>query len=278
VPPFFAVDNTLLYLVSTPIGNLSDISLRALEVLKACSYILCEDTRHSRILLERYEIKTPLRSFHKFNEKQQEEQVVEDLRAGRDIALISDAGTPLIADPGAALVSLCRKEGLPISAIPGPCAVINALILSGFASPPFQFLGFLPKNPRDSLPAILLYPGTSVIYESPHRIKETLSLLRTLEPNRKVCIAREMTKHYEECLIGTPPELLERCSQAPLKGEIVLLLAPPPLEEVKNKVSSEKLVAILEQELLLTRHEAIKMAAKVQGLSKREVYKQFTND
>lgn len=278
MPPFFAVDNTLLYLVSTPIGNLSDVSLRAIEVLKTSSYILCEDTRHSRILLERYEIKTPLVSFHKFNEKQQEEEVIEDLRSGRDIALISDAGTPLIADPGAALVSLCRKESLPVSAIPGPCAIINALILSGFASQPFQFVGFLPKNPRDSLPALLLYPGTSVIYESPHRIKETLSLLRALEPTREVCIAREMTKHYEECLIGTPEQLLERCSQAPFKGEIVIVLAPPPAEKAQTRVSSEKLVALLEKELLLTKQEAIKMAAKVQGLSKREVYKHFTND
>lgn len=275
---FFAVDDTLLYLISTPIGNLSDLSKRALEVLAASSYILCEDTRHSHVLLAHYAIHTPLRSFHKFNEKQKEEQVLEDLRAGQDIALISDAGTPLIADPGAALVSLCRKEGLPLSAIPGPCAVINALILSGFPSHPFQFVGFLPKNPRDSLPSLLLYAGTSVLYESPHRIEATLRLIQDLEPHREVCIAREMTKRYEECLIGTPQQLLERCSQGPLKGEIVLVLSPPPPEKAPSGISIEHLVLTLEKELLITRKEAIKMAAKIQDISKRDVYKLFHND
>lgn len=157
----------MLYLVSTPIGNLSDVSFRSLEVLKASSYILCEDTRHSRVLLERYEIKTPLRSFHKFNEKQQEEQVLEDLRAGQDIALISDAGTPLISDPGTGLVSLCRKESLPISAIPGPCAIINALILSGFATQPFQFVGFLPKNLEKASPRSSFIQGPVLFTNHP---------------------------------------------------------------------------------------------------------------
>ncbi len=271
----------MLYLVSTPIGNLSDFSFRAVEVLKTCDYILCEDTRHSRGLLKHYDIHVPLKSFHKFNETRAEEMVLEDLRAGKTIAVISDAGTPLISDPGQELVVRCRAEGLPVSAIPGACAVIDALVLSGLPSTPFQFVGFLPKKEKElqtALSQALMYPGTTIAYESPHRIEETLAAIFRLSPERKLCVARELTKLHEECLQGTPKDLTDHFAKHPPRGEMVLLISPPSAHISYENLSLQELVEMLQKDLSLTRQEAIKMAAQMRHLPKREVYKHFTND
>ena len=173
----------MLYLVSTPIGNLSDITHRAIETLKSVDYILCEDTRRSSILLKAHGITTHLKSFHKFSEKREEERVVENLKSGKSIALISDAGTPGIADPGQRLVARCRKEGISVTSLPGPSAPIVALTLSGFSMERFQFLGFLPKKTSERkqlLNSMLFYSGVSIFFESPKRIQATLKEIDTL--------------------------------------------------------------------------------------------------
>lgn len=226
-----ATFHVMLILVPTPIGNLADFTQRAIDCLCACDYILCEDTRHSLKLLKAYSIEKPLKSFHAFNEAKIEERIVQDLREGKQIALLSDAGTPLIADPGYALVRRCIQEELPVSALPGPCAAILALVLSGFPPLPFQCVGFLPKRKglRTMLRQLLEYSGTSIAYESPHRIQKTLSLLVELDPERRVCVARELTKMYEELIRGTARDVLARLPSP--RGEYVLLIAPKPAQK-----------------------------------------------
>lgn len=271
----------MLYLVSTPIGNLADFTYRAVEILKKCDYILCEDTRHSRGLLEHYGIAAPLKSFHKFNESQEEDPVIADLKAGKMIALISDAGTPLISDPGEQIVARCRLEGVAVTALPGACAIVDALILSGMPSAPFQFIGFLPKKEKELqtvLSHALLYTGTTIAYETPHRIEETLSALLQLCPERKLSVARELTKLHEECLFGTAEELMEHFKKNPPRGEMVLLLSPPAERISYEHLSLQELVEMLQKDLHLNKQEAIKMAAQMRHLPKREVYKHFTND
>lgn len=270
-----------LHLISTPIGNLGDLSFRAVEVLKASDYILCEDTRHSRVLLDHYQIQVPLKAFHKFNLKSAENQVLEDLKSGQNISLISDAGTPLIADPGEELVLACHREDIQVTAIPGACALIDALLLSGFPSPPFQFLGFLPKKQKELqavLSHALIYPGTTITYETPHRIEETLEMLSVLSPLRQLCVARELTKRYEETLRGTALNLLAHFKLHPPRGEIVLLIAPGVEAAPYEDLSLEDLVETLKQDFNLTQQEAIKMAAQMRKVPKRDVYKLFTND
>ncbi len=211
----------------------------------------------------------------------QEDRVIEDLKADKTIALISDAGTPLISDPGQELVARCRLEGLPVSAIPGPCAIVDALVLSGFPSSPFQFIGFLPKKEKELqafLSQALLYMGTTIAYETPHRIEETLALLLQLSPQRKLCVARELTKLHEECLFGNPEELIAHFKKNPPRGEIVLLISPAPEQVSYEHLSLQELVEMLQKDLHLSKAEAIKMAAQMRHLPKREVYKHFTND
>lgn len=267
-----------LYLVATPIGHLGDFSLRAIETLKKSDYILCEDTRHSRILLDHYEIFTPLKSFHKFKEAQSEEAIIQDLKNGKTIALISDAGTPLIADPGESLVKKCQEENISLSVIPGACAIIAALVLSGFSPLPFQFIGFLPKKEqalKTTLMQALLYKGTTISYETPHRILSTLQILKNLSPKIELCIARELTKRYEECLRGTADELLLHFQHLTPKGEMVLLISGPA--EQTEEIGFKEWVAYLEETFSLKKTEAIKLAAELKGLPKKEVYKSFFN-
>ena len=271
----------MLYLVSTPIGNLEDFSFRAVATLKSCNTILCEDTRHSRILLEKYDIRAPLKAFHQFNEASREDAIVEDLKAGQTIALISDAGTPLVSDPGHELVLRCQRDGIAVTAVPGSCAVIQALVLSGFPSQPFQFIGFFPKKENEFkslLAQILFYPGTTVAYESPHRIEATLEELTQMAPERKLCFARELTKLHEEVKVGTARELLTHFKDHPPRGEFVLLISPPLQRILFEDLSLAELVEMFQRDLQLGKTEAIKMAAQMRGVPKKEVYKKFVND
>jgi 16S rRNA (cytidine1402-2'-O)-methyltransferase len=271
----------VLYLVATPIGNLADISFRAVDILKKCDYILCEDTRHSRILLDYYGIRTALKSFHRFNEASAEDTIIADLKAGKSIALISDAGTPLISDPGQGIVMRCQCEEIEMTAIPGPCAAIEALILSGFPTGQFQFFGFLPKKEKELqaiLSQALFYPGTTIAYESPYRIDETLKQIARLSSERKLSIARELTKMHEEVLRGTSIELLEHFKKNPPRGELVLLISPPVEKIFLEHLSLQKLIEMFQKDLQLSKIEAIKMAAQMRHLSKREVYKHFIKD
>ncbi len=265
----------MLYLVATPIGNLADLSFRAVEVLQSVDYILCEDTRTSRVLLDRYSVHKTLHSHHKFNEHGTLEKILEDLKQGVNIALISDAGTPGICDPGAALLARCRSEGVSVTAIPGACALIVALTLSGLSSEQFQFIGFLPKGKTElqrRLAEALHYPGTTICYESPHRLLDTLELLR---PETSICVVREMTKIYEEARKGTAQEVAEHFRNTPPRGEIVLLMegSLPNFREI----SAQEHVEILQNEYSLSLQEAIKLAAHLRGTPKRDLYRTIHN-
>lgn len=267
----------MLYVVATPIGNLSDITLRAIDTLKSVDYILCEDTRRSNILLKHYEISKPLKSFHKFSERSKQDAVIDDLKNGKSIALISDAGTPGISDPGTALIQHCIAEEITVIAIPGPCAAIAALCSSGLDTTRFQFVGFLPKKEgelRKTLQDILLYSGTSVCYESPNRLTDLLNMLHHLDPERHLVVARELTKLHEECRRGTAHTLFTHFSSHPPKGEIVLLIsgAPQPSSQEWEHLTPEEHVALIEKTYGISKQEAIVAAAKLRGVSKRDVY------
>ncbi|MEM4756355.1 MAG: 16S rRNA (cytidine(1402)-2'-O)-methyltransferase [Candidatus Woesearchaeota archaeon] len=214
-----------LYLVATPIGNLQDISARALTTLKQVSLILCEDTRQTKKLLTHYGITTPVTAYHAHNEHAKTPQFVSKAKT-KDLALVTDSGTPLISDPGYLLVKACRKENIPVIPIPGPNAAICALSASGFSAQQFFFYGFLPKKEQQkkkALEEVLSLKKTIIFYESPHRIQRTLALLTILAPARELCIARELTKHHESFAYGTAAELYQRAEQGEFKGELVLL-------------------------------------------------------
>ncbi len=270
----------MLYLIATPLGNLADITLRAIDTLKSVDYILCEDTRHSRILLTHHGIKKPLKSYHKFNEEKELASILDDLKSGTDIALISDAGTPGISDPGHILLARCIQEKIPVTALPGPCAAVLALTLSGLSTERFQFVGFLPKKAKelnDWLQEVLSYKGTTIAYESPLRLKKTLELIATLDPERKIAVVREMTKKFEESLQGTAAELLTHFKTSPLKGEIVLLFAGEEKEEDFSHLSLREHVELLQKEYSLSLSDAIKTAARLRKLPKSRVYKEIHN-
>lgn len=260
----------MLYLVATPLGNLKDITLRAIEILKVCDYILCEDTRHSRILLNEYNIDKPLLSFHQFNEKEMEDKVIADLKAGKEIALISDAGTPGICDPGEALVNRCYAEGLPFSGIPGPSAWVLALALCPFAKEHVQFVGFLPKKEEQRkrlLATSLISKATTIFYESPHRLVDSL---QALQPDRRACVMRELTKKFEEHKLGTASELAQYYQQHPPKGEIVVIVEGTVQDY--SELSPQEHVKFLEKEYNISTGDAIKITAELRGIPKRDVY------
>lgn len=218
----------MLYVVATPIGNLGDISLRALEALKGVDLVAAEDTRHSGILLKRYEIHKPMISYHEHNEAMRTAQLVERLAAGEEIALITDAGTPGLSDPGARLIRECIKRELPFTIVPGPSSLLTALVGSGFSSKKFFFGGFLPvkSGQRErELRAAAAREETSIYFESPYRLIKTLKASTDILLERQLCVARELTKKFEEFRQGTAPELLAHYEAHPPKGEIVLLIS-----------------------------------------------------
>jgi 16S rRNA (cytidine1402-2'-O)-methyltransferase len=218
----------MLYIISTPIGNLEDITYRAVRILSACDYILSEDTRKSSILLNHYKIKKKLISFHKFNEQKRLKKIIEDLENQKNIALISSAGTPTINDPGNSLIQRCIEKKIEITALPGPCSVITALTLSGFDIKNFQFIGFFPKKKSKKtkiLKEISIYDGISIFFESKNRLLKTLKLLEEVLPEKEIVIARELTKKFEECIRGNPKELLKHFSKKNPKGEIIVLIS-----------------------------------------------------
>ncbi|MCX8155098.1 MAG: 16S rRNA (cytidine(1402)-2'-O)-methyltransferase [Verrucomicrobiae bacterium] len=219
-----------LYLVATPIGNLEDITLRALRVLRECDVVAAEDTRHSARLLQHYGIRKPMLSCFKFNEARRSEAILQRLARGEKVALITDAGSPGISDPGERVVQAARAAGYRVEAVPGPCALVAALTVSGLPTDEFHFVGFLPHKSgarRRRLETLRDLPGTLVLYESPFRIQRLLEELAEVCPGREVVLARELTKKFEEILRGRPAELLERARQRPLKGEFVVLVSGP---------------------------------------------------
>ena len=217
----------MLYVVATPIGNLGDITERALEVLKTVDLVAAEDTRHSGILLKHYNIHKPLISFHEHNEAMRTAQLVERLAAGENIALITDAGSPGVSDPGARLVRECIKRELPLTIVPGPSSVLTALVGSGFSTDKFFFGGFLPIKSGQRERELRAAGGreeTSIYFESPHRLLKTLKASVDVLQDRQLCVARELTKKFEEFRRGTAAELLNHYEAHPPKGEIVLLI------------------------------------------------------
>ncbi len=233
----------MLFLVATPIGNLGDITLRALEVLKSVDVIACEDTRHSGHLLRHFEIHKPLVSYHEHNEARRTAELIEDLAQGKSIALITDAGLPGISDPGHRLLRACIERGLPYTVLPGPSAVLTALVGSGFATDQFFYGGFLPPKSggreRDLLAAAARME-TSIFFESPHRLVKTLAVCAEHLPTRLLCVARELTKTFEEFRRGTGAELLAHYTAHPPKGEIVLVINALDRQERREREAAFK--------------------------------------
>ena len=270
-----------LYLVATPIGNLEDITLRAIRVLKECDLIACEDTRQTQKLLNHYGIEKPTISYHEHNEASRAAELMEKLAAGARIAVVSDAGTPGVSDPGYRLVSLAIERGVPVTPIPGPAAFVSALVGSGLPAESFSFRGFLPPKSgarRRELEKFRQSRQTEIFYEAPHRIRETLGdVVAVLGAQRLIVIARELTKIHEEFLRGTAAELLETVkSRGELKGEIVLMIGPAGEGETAGQTVSirERVEQIMGEEKL-DEKSALKKAAKERGISKSEAYREW---
>jgi len=218
-----------LYLVATPIGNLEDITLRALRVLRDCDVIAAEDTRRTGQLLKHFEISRPLISYFQFNEARRSEEILERLGRGEKVALVTDAGTPGISDPGEKVVRAAVERGFRVEAVPGPCALVAAITASGLPADEFHFIGFLPHKSgqrRRQLEGLVQFAGTLILYESPYRIEKLLTELGEVFPERRVVMARELTKKFEEFLRGTPAQLLEVVRKRALKGEFVVMIGP----------------------------------------------------
>lgn len=253
-----------LYVVATPIGHLDDLSVRALRVLSEVDLILAEDTRHSQKLLQHYGLRQRLVSLHEHNEKSRISDILQWLSEGRQLALVSDAGTPLIADPGFVLVRTLREQGVRVIPIPGPSALIAALSVSGLPSDRFQFVGFVPAKSgarQRFLADLVRYSGTSVCFESPRRISSTLADLAELVPSRPLVLARELTKQFETVLSGTATELLAFLANDAnqCRGEMVLLVGGAPLADISNQGGVS--VDIDQTLLALATHLPLKTAA-----------------
>lgn len=269
----------ILYLVATPIGNLADMGRRAVEILKKADVIACEDTRHSRPLLDHYGIGRPLLAFHAHNEEAAAAKLVDRLLKGESVALISDAGTPLINDPGFPLVRRAREAGVPVVPIPGPCALVAALCASGLPSDRFAFEGFPPRKPsaRKALfEALRDEPRTLIFYEASHRVEETLKDMAAVFPSgRRLVVARELTKVYETIAattVGGAPGLLERDPHM-RRGEFVILLegAPPAPETAGLTPEQERVLKLLLEECSVK--TAVGLAVKITGARREELYR-----
>ena len=277
-------EGSCLYLVATPIGNLEDMTMRAIRILKEADIIAAEDTRNTKKLCNYFEIETPLVSYHDHNKEQGGEKLLQFLREGKTVALVSDAGLPCISDPGADIAAKAIEEHFAVVPIPGANAAITALIASGLSPQPFFFYGFLSrhkKDRRDSLELLKRRHETILFYEAPHRLKDTLKDMQMIFGNRHVVMARELTKKFEEFLRGTLDEAIEWANNNEVRGEFCLVVEGningedeeeenwwdqlSIIEHVDQLISNEK----------LSSKEAIKEVAKVRGLAKREVYQQY---
>jgi len=266
----------VLYLVATPIGNLEDITYRAVRKLREVDLIACEDTRHTRHLLDHYKIALPLISYHELNEQARAEELVAKLLAGTNVALVSDAGMPLVSDPGYRLAAAAIRAGISVVPIPGPSAVITALAAAGLPTDAFYFGGFLPAKSGQrsrALESLRDQSATLVFYEAPHRILEALADIERILGPRPVVVARELTKLHEEFLRGTPAELRAALESRPsVKGEITLLIGKASAAAPETTTIDEAIAAHIHAGM--SRMDAIKEVARTRGLSKRDVYRQ----
>lgn len=258
----------MLYVVATPIGNLKEFTYRAVEVLQSVEYILCEDTRTSKILLDNYNINKPLKSYHKFNEAKASLDIIENLHQGKDIALISDAGMPGISDPGNVLINKLIEENLEYTVVSGASALINAFVMSGY-QPPFTFIGFLPDNNSKRsklLEEVKLYNSALIFYCSPHSITDDLNNMHEVLGDRNICVIREISKKFEEKTFTN----LSKGYDGTIKGEFVVIV-DRSLEEKKDNNLDENLQILLSMGISKT--DASKVLAKARGLKKNDIYK-----
>lgn len=266
-------------MVGTPIGNLEDITLRALRILGEVDLIACEDTRHTQKLLNHYKLDKPLVSYHEHNELTRSSELMIKLEQGAKIALVSDAGMPLVSDPGYRLVTLCLRHQIPVVPIPGPSALLAALAACGLPNEEFLFFGFLPARSgerRRALERLRIEDRTIIFYEAPHRVAESIADALEILGDRPACLAREITKVHEEFLRGKLSDLAASLNQRPVRGEITLLIGPPdPVTASAHANSSQSLsdrVEELIRQARLDRKDALKLAAKERGLTRRAAY------
>ena len=270
-----------LYIVSTPIGNLEDITLRAIKTLEQVDIIAAEDTRHTLKLLNHLNITKPMISYHRHNEEIKTDELINRLLEGKNIALVSDAGTPVISDPGEEIVKKCLENNVKVVPIPGACAAITALIASGIDAKEFTFLGFLPlnkKNRKEKLEKIKIGENTIILYEAPHKLIQTLEEISKITEKRKIVLAKELTKIHEEYITGTAEELKSEIQQP--KGEYVIVIeknektAKQEQKELLNQLSIKEHYKYYEKKGL-DKKEIIKRIAKDRNVSKNEIYKEF---
>ncbi|OLR59515.1 16S rRNA (cytidine(1402)-2'-O)-methyltransferase [Anaerostipes sp. 494a] len=277
----------ILYLCATPIGNLEDITFRVVRTLKEVDLIAAEDTRHSIKLLNHFEIRTKMTSYHEYNRVEKAKVLVEKLKEGKNIALITDAGTPGISDPGEELVKQCHEAGIQVTALPGACALVNALIISGQPTRRFCFEAFLPtdkKERKDILEQLKNETRTIIIYEAPHRLVRTLEELLELLGNRKMTLCRELTKKHESVFLSDMESILEYHKENPPKGECVLIIQGKSFQEIKEENQKSFLEMSLSDHMNIymdqgySKKEAMKMVAKDRGVGKRDIYQQLLEE
>lgn len=270
----------MLYVVSTPIGNLRDITLRAIDTLKDVDVIAAEDTRNTAKLLMHYGITTPTTSYHRFNIREKTQKLIDLLLSGKDVAIVSDAGTPGISDPGHELIEACIANNIKVVGIPGANAMLNALVISGLPTERFAFEGFPPREARGRLKllrSLKSEPRTMVFYESPHRIVNTLEDMRNILGDRRGAIIREATKVFEEVIRGSLSEIIQVLSERALKGEFVIVIEGLNNDETESYDISNKIPELLRKYTAegLSDRDAAKAVAEELGVSKREVYQKM---
>ena len=277
----------MLYLCATPIGNLEDITYRVLRILKEVDLIAAEDTRNSIKLLNHFEIKTPMTSYHEYNKYEKGRYLVEQMQEGKNIALITDAGTPGISDPGEELVAMCYEAGIPVTSLPGPAACITALTISGLPTRRFAFEAFLPSDKKERaviLEELKRETRTIILYEAPHRLVKTLEELSENLGDRKISLCRELTKKHESVFRGSLSEAVFWYKENPPKGECVMVLEGRSREEMEQEARQQwedmPLEAHMEHYMSqgIDKKEAMKLVAKDRGISKRDVYQALLKD
>lgn len=278
-----SLEEGMLYLCATPIGNLEDITLRVLRVLQEADVIYCEDTRNTLKLLRHFEIAKPLQSYHDHSPEARAQKIADDVRAGRQVALVSDAGMPVISDPGFDLVNLFRRENLPYTVLPGASASLTALVLSGIAADRFLFEGFLPRKKKDLEARLALLDkerATAIIYESPHRLSATLDVFAKRWPERECAAVREITKRFEETVRGTTVSVRDHFNANAPRGEFVLILGGALETETSAEDTLAQGLALAKQLIQdgASTNQAAKEAAQATGLSKRTIYQALLAD
>jgi 16S rRNA (cytidine1402-2'-O)-methyltransferase len=264
-----------LLVCPTPIGNLEDVTLRVLSALRSADVVACEDTRRTRVLLDRYGVRARLVTYHEHNEERRARELVERMRAGETVALVSDAGMPLVSDPGYVLVRACVAAGLPVEVLPGPSAAIAALVASGLPADRWRFLGFLPRKRGELRRALAEGDGTLVAFESPRRVPGTLRVLAELDPSRPVAVCRELTKAHEEVVRGTAAELAARYADAPPRGEVALVIgAPSPPSDALDPTAVEALRSLVDAGAQPRKAAAV--VASLTGTSANALYRTLT--